>query len=382
NITGREYSKGTVEIRVSDTGVGISAEDQKKIFERFYQAPEAKKVEGGSGIGLTLASEYARLHHGRITVESELGKGSCFTVVLPLGNIDFPIHISSEGQQPGIPAIKSEDPHAGASSLYDLHSTKPLVLIVEDNPDMIDFLVIHLKKDYHLIIANNGDEALRKANSFYPEVIISDIMMPVMDGLTLCRKIKENPRTSHIGIILLTARSLTSQKIEGIRIGADVYITKPFEMELVEASVDHLLKRKKELSSYFRSEIMTQPDTGNAKGNEDEKFIKKVMNIIEANISNPDFSVEVLSAEIGMSSTHLYRKLKSLTHYTAKDIIRKYRIKKASLLLKNKQGNISEIMYDVGFSSLSYFAKCFKAEFGISPKEYQQRESKEVEFKV
>lgn len=382
NTTDSDYSRGTVEIKVTDTGSGIGKGDQQKIFERFYQTAEAKKAEGGSGIGLTLASEYARLHHGGITVKSEPGKGSCFTVVLPLGDIHFPMGVSPDEEPLSILATKTEDPDASASYLYDLNSDKPLVLIVEDNPDMIDFIVIHLKKHYHLIIAENGEEALRKANSFYPEVIVSDIMMPVMDGLTLCKKVKENPRTSHIGIILLTARSLTSQKIEGIRIGADVYITKPFEMELLEASVDHLLKRKQELSSYFRSEIITQPEGGSARENEDEKFIKKVMNIIEANISNPDFSVEVLSAEIGMSSTHLYRKLKSLTHYTGKDIIRKYRIKKASLLLKNKEGNISEIMYDVGFSSLSYFAKCFKAEFGVSPKEYQQRESKGVEFKV
>jgi AraC-like DNA-binding protein len=200
-----------------------------------------------------------------------------------------------------------------------------------------------------------------------------------MDGLTLCQRIKENPRTSHIGIILLTARSLTAQKVQGIRVGADAYITKPFEMELLQASIDHLLKRKKELSDYFKYTIITQPDLQNHKENQDDKFIKKVMNVIEANISDPGFSVEKLSDEIGMSATHLYRKLKSLTHFSANEIIKKYRVKKASLLLKNREGNISEIMYDVGFSSLSYFSKCFKAEFGLTPKDYQQKMASKAE---
>jgi signal transduction histidine kinase/ligand-binding sensor domain-containing protein/DNA-binding response OmpR family regulator len=377
DTTDRNFAKGAVDIKVTDTGIGIAPEDQGKIFDRFYQTTQAKKMDAGSGIGLTLASEYARLHHGRISVESTPGKGSCFTVTLPLGNMHFPVDATRDAEPLSLLATRTVSAGEDSKSyLYDLDSDKPLVLVVEDNSDMIDFLAINLKNNYHLIIAENGEEALRKANSFLPEIIISDIMMPVMDGITLCKKIKENSRTSHIGIILLTARSLTSQKVEGIRVGADAYLTKPFDVELLEASIDHLLKRKQELANYFKSAIITQPETGSTKENVDDKFVKKVVNIIEANIANPDFSVEMLSEEIGMSATHLYRKLKSLTHFSAKEVIKKYRIKKASLLLKNKEGNISEIMYEVGFSNLSYFAKCFKAEFGLSPKEYQQRESR------
>jgi AraC-like DNA-binding protein len=158
--------------------------------------------------------------------------------------------------------------------------------------------------------------------------------------------------------------------------GADLYLTKPFEVELLEAHIDHLLRRKKELADYFRHELIIQPPAEATGENIDEKFIKKVMGIIEANISNTDFGVDKLSEEIGMSTTHLYRKLKSLTQLSANDIIRKYRLKKASILLGNKEGNISEIMYDVGFSNLSYFSKCFKIEFGLSPKDYQQKVSK------
>lgn len=378
NPADQEFIKGSVEITVTDTGIGIAPEDQQKIFDRFYQAPPAKNIEAGSGIGLTLVAEYVKLHRGKITVNSIVGKGARFSVSIPLGSVHFPVDKTDEAMSLNLVATKAslQEPDDSKAYLYNLDSDKPLILIVEDNHDMIDFLRINLKENYNLIMAENGEEALLKANSFYPEIIISDIMMPVMDGLTLCSRIKSSPKTSHIGIILLTAKSLTSQKIEGIRMGADVYLTKPFEVELLQASVDHLLKRKQELSNYFKSEIITQPTPG-TKENVDDKFIRRVVNIIEANISNVDLSVEMISNEIGMSPTHLYRKLKLLTHFSAKEIIKKYRIKKASLLLKNKEGNISEIMCEVGFSNVSYFAKCFKSEFGVTPKEYQQKESKQ-----
>jgi len=381
HLTDKDPTNSVVEIKVKDTGIGIAPEDQPKIFDRFFQTEKAKKFDVGSGIGLTMVAEYTKLHYGKVTVESYPEKGSCFTITLPLSHVHFPIDPEQEPDSLNLVATKTtgSDDHDSNPYIYDLDSDKPLVLIVEDNTDMIDFLRINLKDNYYLIIAKNGEEALQKTNSILPEVIISDIMMPIMDGITLTKKIKENSKTSHIGIILLTAKNLMAQKIEGIRVGADAYLTKPFEVELLVASIDHLLKRKQELSNYFKLEILTHPEFKSNKENLDDKFVKKVSNIIEANISNPDFNVEILSREIGMSSTHLYRKLKSLTHYSAKDIIKKYRLKKASLLLKNNEGNISEIMYEVGFSSLSYFAKCFKSEFGLSPKDYQQKMSKGVQ---
>lgn len=375
------YPEGSIEIKVNDSGIGISPGEKAKIFEPFYQAENSQSAEGGTGIGLALAAEYVKLHCGKINVESTKGKGTCFTVLLALGNSHFPadcIYHENEKQVQYLtpaPVIKnSANYHTGSSGQI----RKPVVLVIDDNPDMLEFIQTSLKEKYDFITAEHGEEGLQKTTLYFPEVIISDVMMPVMDGLTLCKKIKENPKTSHISIILLTAKGLTSQKVEGIRMGADVYITKPFEIEFLEANIDHLLTRKKELADYFKNELVIQPPAGHLKGNMDENFIKKVMNIIEANISKPSFSVETLSEEIGMSSTHLYRKLKSLTQLSANEIIRRYRIKKASLLLRNKEGNISEIMYDVGFSNLSYFSKCFKAEFGITPKEYQQKMSKGV----
>jgi signal transduction histidine kinase/ligand-binding sensor domain-containing protein/DNA-binding response OmpR family regulator len=372
-----EYPEGIAEIRISDTGIGVGPEELSKIFEPFYQTREARQVESGTGIGLALAAEYVKLHHGEIKVESTKGKGSTFTVLLPLGNSHFPIDFIHENQEINLVATKEiglEDP-TRKPYRFDLQSDKPLILIIDDSTDMIDFVRISLSDKYNFISAENGEEGLQKANSFLPEIIISDIMMPVMDGLTLCKRIKNNSRTSHIAIILITAKGLTSQKIEGIRTGADVYITKPFEMEFLEANIDHLIARKKELAYYLNHELITQPIVNDNRENEEEKFIKKVMNIIEANISNPDFSVDMLGAEIGMSTSQLYRKLKSLTKTSANDIIKKYRIKKASILLKNKEGNVSEIMQDVGFTNLSYFSKCFRTEFGLSPKEYQQKKS-------
>lgn len=371
------FENGSVELRVIDTGMGIAPEEQAKIFERFYQTSEAKKMEDGSGIGLTLVAEYTKLHRGEIKVDSKLGAGTCFTVFLPLGSSHFPIDEAQNKFEINILATKSELLESESQHyLFDLRSDKPLVLLVEDNIDMIDFIQISLKEKYNFIVADNGEDGFQKAHSFLPDIIISDIMMPVMDGLALCKKIKDDTKTSRIPIILLTAKSLTSQKIEGVRMGADIYLTKPFEVDLLEAHIDHLLESKAELAAYFKNELITQPVNEVGKENEDDRFLKKVMNTIEANISNSDFSVELLSEEMGMSSTHLYRKLKSLTHLSANEIVKKYRIKKASLLLKNKEGNISEIMYEVGFSNLSYFSKCFKMEFGLTPKEYQQRMSK------
>jgi signal transduction histidine kinase/ligand-binding sensor domain-containing protein/DNA-binding response OmpR family regulator len=369
------FQHGAVKIAVLDSGIGIAPEEQSKIFEQFYQATNGRIIEDGSGIGLTLVSEYTRMHRGEIKLISAKDAGSNFTIFLPLGSDHFPVNNKDEQAEVNVLATKPQE-DGNDNYAFNLRSDKPVVLIAEDNIDIVDFILIALKEKYNFITAENGEEAWQKTLSLMPEIIISDIMMPVVDGLELCKRIKEDNKTSHIPIILLTAKSLTAHKIEGIRMGADIYMTKPFEVDLLEAHIDHLLERKAELAQYFKYELITQPKSNDNKENEDDKFLKKVMNTIEANIANPDFSVETLSDEMGMSTTHLYRKLKSLTHLSANEIIKKYRIKKASLLLKNKEGNISEIMYEVGFSNLSYFSKCFKSEFGISPKEYQQKESR------
>lgn len=369
------FPAGAVTITVSDNGIGIPEKEQDRIFTQFYQTDEARKVEDGSGIGLTLVSEFTKMHRGEIKLASSKGSGSTFTVLLPLGSAHLPVNELQGSGEIALVATKTED-STSAKYQINLPSEKPLVLLAEDNPDMVDFITISLGKKYNFVVSPNGEDAFQRATNVNVDIIISDVMMPVVDGLELCRRLKQNNQTSHIPIILLTAKSLTAHKIEGIKLGADIYMTKPFEIDLLEAHIDHLLERRNELAQYFRHELVTQPLTQGTRENEDDRFLKKVMNSIESNISNPDFGVDALSHEMGMSSTHLYRKLKSLTHLSANEIIKRYRIKKACLMLKNKEGNITEIMYEVGFSNLSYFSKCFKAEFGVTPKEYQQREGK------
>lgn len=367
------FREGALVLSVRDTGVGISKEDQERIFDRFYQTKEGRKLDASSGIGLTLAAEYVELHHGEISVHSGMNTGTTFSVKLPLGKAHLPVDSVSEDSIT-LRATRSVYAYHEGQKAYqlDLDSDKPTLLIVDDNQDVFEFIRTSLSSKYNFITAENGREGLDKANNFMPELIISDIMMPVMNGLEFCKNIKSNPKTSHIMLILLTAKSLESNKLEGIRHGADVYLTKPFEIPMLEAHITNLITRKQELTNYFKSEFMTLQQEPDSENNRDKMFLKKVMDLIEANISDPDFGVEAISKEIGMSSTHLYRKLKAQTGHSAQDIIKKYRIKKASLLLKNNEGNVSETMYNVGFSSASYFSKCFKAEFGMTPKEFQR----------
>ncbi|REA64442.1 hypothetical protein DSL64_02510 [Dyadobacter luteus] len=362
-----------VEISVSDTGAGISKQDQNRIFERFYQTAESRKREMGSGIGLALTQEYVKMHGGEINLESEPGKGSVFTVLLPKGSAEQMVAESNGVSSYQMFQAISPNPKEHESLGAELD--KPLLLIVEDNPDMIDFIQLTLNEKYRFVIAGDGEEGMKMAVQYLPDVIISDVMMPVMDGLTFCKMIKANPKTSRTAVILLTARSLTSQKIDGIKTGADAYITKPFDIELLDAQIANLLQRKEELVAYFQHNLIVTPAAGYGKENMDEKFVKRVMSSVEAHIADPEFNVEVLASEVGMSSAHLSRKLKTLTQFSANEIIKKYRIKKASLLLENNEGNVSDVMYDVGFSNLSYFSKCFREEFGVTPKEYGKKVS-------
>jgi len=370
-----ELNEGVFQIVVKDSGVGIPKEDQRKIFERFYQTPIGKKKESGSGIGLTLVAEYIELHHGFIQLESEIGKGTEFTISIPLGKSHLPVDSIEKDTQIKLLAKPSLKKEKNGSRFYQLklESDKPTVLLIDDNMDMIDFIRTSLGHKYNFILAQNGQEGLRKANNFNPNIIVSDIMMPKMDGLSLCRKVKENPKTAHISIIFISAKSMTENRVEGISVGADAYIVKPFEIELLEAQIDTLIQRQKELREYFRNELIHLQSPTDSTNNEDNKFVKRVMDLIEANISNSELTVELIASEMAISSTHLYRRLKSITDHSPKEIIQKYRLKKASQLLQNKEGNITEVMYRVGFTSSSYFSKCFKLEYKVSPKQYQEK---------
>ncbi len=359
-----------VEIAVIDNGMGISSDEQQHIFEQFYQTAESRSLKKGSGIGLTLAREYARLHGGDITVASEPGKGSRFTLSIPVNDSKM-----SEGELSGSIARKNSRPEISASE-PDLPVTAKKILVVDDNEDILELIEMNLKDQYHLTLARNGKEALRVLEKQLPHLVVSDVMMPVMDGMELCGKIKENKSTMHIPVILLTARSLDMHKTEGISKGADLYITKPFDIDYLKSAIKGIFRREEQMTDYIKTSLLLNPgDEPSHDKNQDELFLKKVMDLIENNISNPDLSVEQLGSALGMSATHLYRKLKESTGYSTKEIIMNYRMQKAAQMITNNEGNISEIMYAVGFSSLSGFSRSFKAKFGVAPTVYAMQKS-------
>jgi signal transduction histidine kinase/ligand-binding sensor domain-containing protein/DNA-binding response OmpR family regulator len=360
-------SPAQLEIAVTDNGIGISPDEQQHIFEQFYQTAESKSLKKGSGIGLTLAREYARLHGGNINVASEPGAGSTFVFSLPIKEPAI-----NEGALPARNTRKIKRNEIKASE-PDLPVTAKKVLVVDDNEDILELIEMNLKDHYHVTLAKNGQEALQVLEKQLPHLVISDVMMPVMDGMELCEKIKENKATTHIPVILLTARSLDMHKTEGISKGADLYITKPFDMDYLKSAIKGVFRREEQMTDYIKTQLLLNPgDQPNSNKNQDELFLKKVIDLIENNIANPELSVELLGSAMGMSATHLYRKLKESTGYSTKEIIMNYRMQKAAQMIANNEGNISEIMYAVGFSSLSGFSRSFKTKFGVAPTVYAE----------
>ncbi len=355
-------TKKNVEISVSDSGSGIPANELDKIFDQFYQSDIHRDQKQGTGIGLAMAREYALLHKGNIEVSSEVGKGSTFTYNFPAEKSANPIiteTISNNNE------ILSKEKVQNQSDLKKL-------LIIDDNPDILDYIEMNLNTSYQIFRAANGKAGLEKADRIKPDIIVSDIMMPVMDGIQMCKQLKSNPDYQRIPIILLTAKALDKQKTEGMVSGANMYITKPFDIAYLKACVNNLVQTESVLYQYIKNKLIINPETErSAENNQNELFIKKVMEIISQNVSNPDLTVELISSEIGLSSTHLYRKIKSITNQSTKDVIKNYRLNTAAHMIKNNEGNITEIMYSVGFSSLSSFSKSFKSMFGCNPSDYK-----------
>ncbi|HPR30768.1 MAG TPA: two-component regulator propeller domain-containing protein [Prolixibacteraceae bacterium] len=358
-----------VRIRVSDTGIGIPQEKREVIFERFVQnIPEGARVNKGSGIGLSLTREFVQMHGGNIRVESEPGKGSCFEVILPLKDqIQTEIQaITAEtinGAQP-MPQARNEAEPTG-EHLFRL-------LLVEDNPDIRFYLKDNLKNQYSLQEAANGMEAWDRILKDMPDLVVTDIMMEVMDGIELCRKIKTDNRTSHIPVILLTARSTDQQRYEGLETGADDYITKPFSFEFLELRIRMLIEQRMRLRKQYQQNFDLQP-SGISITSLDEKFLQKIKHITETNMHEPDFSVEKLSSEFGISRAHLYNKLVALTGKTPIEFIRILRIRRAAQLLEKSQLTVMEIAYKVGFNDPRYFTKHFKNEYRMTPSQYAKK---------
>jgi signal transduction histidine kinase/DNA-binding response OmpR family regulator len=363
-----------LQIEVEDNGPGMSSEVQKNIFDRFYKSQGLSTVEG-SGIGLALVKELVELHFGEIEVKSALGKGTKFKVTIPSDeefyekkNIILKKAIPSEDRI--IPVVKIS---VTENVKDEFSEDAPLVLIVEDNDDMRQFIKENIQISYKVIEAIDGEDGLNKALENIPELIISDVLMPKLNGYEFCSKIKTDERTSHIPVILLTSKAETNSKIIGLETGADDYITKPFYSTELLLRVKNLIDQRKKLREKFGKEITLEPKNI-AVTSTDEKFLTRVLEIVEKNVSNENFSAEDFAENVGMSKTHLNRKLNALTDASANEFIRTYRLKKAARLLSDKSGNISEIAYEVGFSNPSYFAESFKKLFGYTPSEYLQRQ--------
>ena len=353
---------GAVEIRVADTGVGISDEDKKHVFERFYQSPGNKNT-GGSGIGLNIAYEFARMHGGGITVADNPGGGALFTVTLPAGHAKAVGGRQTERTRSGENAGAATGVKAGGGA------HKPEILVVDDNDDFLEFMVSELSTAYSVATAHDGEEALEHIAAHRPDLVLTDIMMPGMDGNELCRRIKQDESTSDLPVVILTARLTEENEIESRECGADDYIKKPFNMELLNMRIDRLLQpRHGHTGGKIEpkiSEVEVTPV--------DEQFVADATAFVEKNISNTDLSVEHMSHELGMSRVKLYRRTLSVTGMTPSEFIRLIRLRHAEQLLVKSQLSISEIAYNTGFSSQRYFSKCFKELYGCIPSEYKNR---------
>lgn len=361
-----------VKISVSDTGIGIPEDKQELIFERFVQSlPEGATVNRGSGIGLSLTREFVQMHDGKVSVKSKEGEGSCFEVILPLKE-SFEIQLLSKETQLYESNRLNENPDGNNRLINDKANDKLKILLVEDNLDIRFYMKDNLKGTYHILEASDGMEAWNITMREMPDLIISDIMMPVMDGLELCRKIKTDNHTSHIPVILLTARTTDQQKFEGLETGADDYITKPFNFEVLEIRIKNLIELRKKLRLSFHQNIELQPSEISITSL-DDKFLKKIKEITERNMHEPNFSVEKLSTEFGISRAHLYNKLLALTGKTPIEYIRILRIRRAAQLLEKSQLTVMEIAYKVGFNDPRYFTKHFKNEYKMTPSQFAKK---------
>lgn len=392
------FDDKNLSLRVADTGIGIPHDDLGNIFDRFFMVDQVRPH--GSGIGLSLVKAFVELHKGTITAESVVGKGSVFTVVIPVTHVsevsEVPsrlisqedINIELAATDSFIESDLSLLPPDAASSGED----KPRLLVIDDNPDIRNLVGEILGEEYEIHQAADGREGLAKAARLVPDIIICDIMMPVMDGLECCRRIKEEVSTSHIPVVMLTACSLDEQRVEGYESGADGYIAKPFSGEVLKARCRSLLQNRKRIKDLWQGKVPgmdgASPDTaplpapaevaesqrtpalpkvGNA--DPDNEFYARFLQIFQEEISNPNLNIEQLASKMGLGHSQFYRKIKALTNYTPVELMRQLRLKQARHLLTTTTRSVSEIAYEVGFSSPAYFTKCYRTAFGQTPSE-------------
>lgn len=378
-------------IDVRDTGKGISREEAEKVFERFFQA---KGAASGTGIGLALVKSFVELHHGRAWVESETDKGSDFIVVIPCKQMADPQVIHNDDEtvdnsesrslsagkeminESDLQYIDDGNKQSGKlQKLLDEQGNKPSILVIDDNNDIRQYLRTLLQDDFYVFEASDGKEGLEVALKEVPDLVICDVMMPVMNGLEFTEQLKTQSITSHIPVIMLTAKNLDEHRAEGYEHGADSYITKPFHSKVLLSRIENLLKQRRLLKIHFEnlfnqtSQSAEQEIAMSQLEDRDKQFLHQLHAIIQKNLSDSEFGVEDVGKEIGLSRVQLYRKVKAMTGSSVVDLLRKARLAKAKRLLESRSMSVSEVAYDVGFSAPSYFTKCFKEEYGMLPGE-------------
>jgi signal transduction histidine kinase/DNA-binding response OmpR family regulator len=357
-----------VEISVRDTGIGIPEDQLDKIFIRFYRVEDQRyPYREGTGIGLTLVNEYLKLMKGSIQVKSAPGKGSEFVISLPVTNkaaIEENVLVKGKFMQ-------REEPDALKSITTGYFSGQPRLLIIEDNHELLEYLVRLLGNDYQILTAENGIQGIEQATEYIPDIILSDVMMPVKDGYQLCKELKNDFRTSHIPIILLTARADTESRITGLELGADAYLTKPFNKKELTICLHNLLIQRETLRLKFSADNFNKKVDGKEAGL-NGKFLDQVMMYLEKNYKNDMYGIQTLYSDMGISRVQLHRKLTALTGQSASNFIRSFRLQKAKRLLLETDKNVSDIAFEVGIADAKYFSKSFILEFGLTATELRK----------
>jgi DNA-binding response OmpR family regulator len=363
-------------ITVADTGKGIPADEQANVFSPFYQLKhEGEESHLGSGLGLSLVHELVKLYGGNIELTSEVNKGTCITVTLPGFETKTTVELPFEEKDPErdirLEFEPNEDLVQSALPALEMSDT---ILVVEDNTELRNFIISGFDKRFTTLSAADGEDGLAIALEHIPDVIISDVMMPKLNGLDFISQLRKDERTNHIPVILLTAKVDDQSKLEGLKTGADDYLAKPFSMEELQVRVNNVIEQRKRLAAKLKQEFANdpQPIAETKEPSLDEKFIAKVRNVVEANIGNSFFSVEMLAAEMNLSRAQLFRKLKALINTSPSEYIHDLRLQRAAQLIRAKADNVAQIGYAVGFNEQSYFAKRFRKKYGVSPTEYAQ----------
>lgn len=361
-------------LEIKDSGKGIAEDELENIFIPFYQVAQNEHSSSGTGLGLSLSKSIIEMHHGVVWAESPEGCGAIFKFILPVSKADFEVvEFDDEAEMTPVAMHSIEISNTSPRELPDADKVYS-ILVVEDNKDVRNYIISHLKDFYRIIEAYNGVEGVEKTLNYYPDLIITDLMMPKMDGMEMCSIIKKDIRVSHIPVIIITARTMVVDITEGFKAGADDYITKPFSSSVLMARVENILKSRDNLKKLYGRNFSLET-LGVKAVSLDEQFMQKLYQTMETHLSNPDLNLNQFAKEIGMSRANLYRKIKSITNLSPNEFIRNFRLNMGAKMLKETQMSVSDIYVVVGFNSHGYFSNCFKAHFGISPTEFAKLHS-------